>query len=145
MGHGPAVERENTVSGHRLSVWIEPALLGALVGAAMASRPCYWPAWPLVMRLILGIEGVVAVVTWASLVAGSIAIGWTPEHLVGGLAVQVAWLMVLFSCVGAVVAQREDVWLLLGIALCLPGLWASNAAYHLILALPFLLAWRGLR
>jgi hypothetical protein len=39
------------------------------------------------------------------------------------------------------VSGRGDLWLCLGAALCLPGLWASNAAYHLVLALPFFLVW----
>lgn len=137
--HGKtAIGVEDHHAGHRLPVWIVRAGLGALVGCAMAARPCYWMAWPLVLRPIWGLTAACAASSWLVCIYGSILMGWTPEHLAGGLAYPVSLVMLGLSCAGAWLARSEaDCWLVLTVVLCLPGLWASNAAYHLILAVPF--------
>ncbi len=142
MGSDSVAGVENDLPGHRLPVWVVRACLGALVGCAMASRPCYWPAWPLVLSMGGVLAGACGVSTWIVCIGASLAMGWTPEHLAGGHSTEVAVVMLVFSSAAAMACSTEaDRWLCLAVAMCLPGLWASNCAYHLVLALPFGLAW----
>lgn len=128
-------------SGNRLSPWLGRCLLGVVLGAALASRPCYLPVLPLVLVMVDGLTAACAMSSFAVLAAGSLALGWTPEHLVVPWSRETAAAMFGLSLLGTVFCRGMDRWLVLAALLALPALWASNCAYHLVIAAPFAAVW----
>jgi hypothetical protein len=110
-----------------------------MVGAAAASRPLYWPCLPLIFSLAGWRVSRWAAPIWTALVGASVAHGWVPGRLLVEWSRETSAIMLALSCLAAWRLDQAGRWLALAAILALPGLWASQHAPHLILALPALL------
>lgn len=87
----------------------------------------------------------VAFAAFAASLALSAHLGWSMEHLHTEWGIPVALVMCLLSGIAALGADDRHLFPAMGVLLCMPGLWASNVAHHLILALPFFVFARPVR
>lgn len=130
---------EDIGTGNRLFI-----LFGcSMLGLAVSYRPCFFPLWPIFFRMVGWWRGLIAFIFFSASIFGSFYLGWSIDHLKTEWGYLVAGIMFLLSCLSALCLTDDEQYLALGVIMCLPGLWASNTAHHLILALPFFVMYEG--
>lgn len=112
-------------------------MLCLLLGALLTSRPVWILILPLFVRDLGPRRTLAALAIAAAFTLPALYLGWSPSHLNR----KYSGLTAVVMFVGAVAGSgqnRADRWLLAAALLTLPSLWATNEAYHVLLALPFL-------
>lgn len=109
-----------------------------LLGLALCSRPIYLLVFPLVCRLLGASAAIKAGAVAFALAALSAYLGWGGHMISPQYAKITGGGMFVASLVLSAILKRErHVWLSMAALLMLPALWVTNAAYQVLLALPF--------
>lgn len=112
-------------------------MLCLLLGALLTSRPVWILILPLFVRDLGWRRTLTALGVALAFTVPALYLGWSPSHLNR----KYSGITAVAMLVGAVAGSgqdRADRWLLAAALLTLPALWATNEAYHVLLALPFL-------
>lgn len=109
-----------------------------LLGLALCSRPIFLLIFPFIIRMRGWKKGGISLFIAFALTLLSIHLGWSPSHIRPAYADATAVLIIAISAGSCLyIKDKAELILAHAVALTLPALYVSNAAYHVLLAAPF--------